>query len=312
MSLRLGVDLGGTKIEIVALEGEDTVLARRRVPTPQGDYAGTVRAIIGLVLETESALGRRGTLGIGIPGALSPATGLVRNANSVCLIGQPLRDDLQAALQREVRIENDANCFAVAEAQAGGAAEGVATVFGVILGTGVGGGLVVEGRVLRGANAIAGEWGHNPLPLFAPADAPPGRPSREWPGEPCYCGHRGCLETWLSGPALARLGGRSDRDAAAVVAAARAGEPMAVAAMADYIDRLARALASVINLVDPQAIVLGGGLSQIARLYDEVPARWPRYVFADSVGTRLLHNRLGDSAGVFGAARLWPAGASIG
>ena len=307
MSLRLGVDLGGTKIEIVAIEGDDEVRLRRRVATPQGDYAGTVRAIVDLVRQADDALGRRGSLGLGIPGALSPRTGLVRNANSVCLIGQPLKTDLEAALGREIRIENDANCFAVAEAQHGGAAAGLPTVFGVILGTGVGGGLVVEGMVLRGANAIAGEWGHNPLPLFAPADGPLAAATREWPGEACYCGHRGCLETWLSGPALARLAGRPDRDAAAVVAAAQAGEPRARAAMADYVDRLARALAGVINLFDPHAIVLGGGLSQVGLLYDAVPERWVRYVFADSVNTRLLPNRLGDSAGVFGAARLWPA-----
>lgn len=306
MSLRLGVDLGGTKIEIVAIDEAGAVLARRRVPTPQGEYDATVAAIVGLVRAVEDGLGRRGSLGIGIPGALAPHTGLVRNANSVCLIGKPLKGDLESALQREIRIENDANCFAVAEAQQGGAAEGVATVFGVILGTGVGGGLVIDGRVLRGANAIAGEWGHNPLPLFAPGDARPGLATREWPGEPCFCGHRGCIETWLSGPALARLAGRNDRDAAAVVAADLAGEPRAVAAMRDYIDRLARALATVINLVDPQAIVLGGGLSHAQRLYDELPARWVPYVFAESVNTRLLRNRLGDSAGVFGAARLWP------
>jgi fructokinase len=306
MSLRLGVDLGGTKIEIVAIDAAGTVRARRRVPTPRGDYAGTVAAIVGLVRAVESELDGRGSLGIGIPGALAPRTGLVRNANSVCLIGKPLKAELEEALQREIRIENDANCFAVAEAQAGGAAEGLSTVFGVILGTGVGGGLVVEGRVLRGANAIAGEWGHNPLPLFASAEARPGQATREWPGEPCFCGHRGCIETWLSGPALARLAGRRDDDAAAVVAAAQAGEPRALVAMTDYIDRLARALASVINLVDPQAIVLGGGMSQAEPLYQAVPARWVRYVFAESVNTRLLRNRLGDSAGVFGAARLWP------
>ncbi len=304
-ALRLGVDLGGTKIEIVAIAPDGAVLARRRVPAPQGSYEATVQAIVGLVQGVESELGAHGTLGMGIPGALSPATGLVRNANSVWLIGQPLRQDLERLLARELRIENDANCFAIAEAQ-DGAGAGFATVFGVILGTGCGGGLVVDGAVLRGANAIAGEWGHNPLPLFAATDSVPGSINPEWPGEPCYCGHRGCLETWLSGPALARTAGRSDRDSAAVVAAAAAGEPRAAAAMADYIDRLARALASVINFFDPHAIVLGGGLSNADILYEQVPARWVRYVFADSVGTRLLRNRLGDSAGVFGAARLWP------
>jgi len=304
-SLRLGVDLGGTKIEIAALGPDGALLARRRVPAPQGSYVATVQAIVELVEGLEAELGARGTLGMGIPGALSPATGLVRNANSVWLIGQPLREDLERRLGRELRIENDANCFAIAEAQ-DGAGAGFPTVFGVILGTGCGAGLVVNGAVLRGANAIAGEWGHNPLPLFADTDTATGRVNPEWPGEACYCGHRGCLETWLSGPALARTAGRTDRDSAAVVAAAAAGEPRAAAAMADYIDRLARALASVINCFDPHAIVLGGGLSNADVLYEQVPARWARYVFADSVGTRLLRNRMGDSAGVFGAARLWP------
>lgn len=307
--MRLGVDLGGTKIEIAALGPGDAVLARQRVPTPKGDYAATVAAIVGLVRQVENRLGAKGTVGMGIPGALSPVTGLVRNANSVCLIGQPLREDLQSALQREVRIENDANCFAIAEAQAGGAAAGASSVFGVILGTGVGAGVVVDGRVLRGANAIAGEWGHNPLPLFAFADGAADAVTREWPGAPCYCGKRGCLETWLSGPALARSAGRHDDDAAAAVRDAMAFDGLARAALDRYIDRLARALAAVINVLDPEVIVLGGGMSHCERLYEAVPARWPRYVFADSVRTRLVNNRLGDSAGVFGAARLWPPAA---
>ena len=304
--MRLGIDLGGTKIEIAALARDGQLLARRRVATPQGDYWGTVGAIVDLVRAIERELGQRGSVGIGIPGALSPASGLVRNANSVCLIGKPLRGDIEQALAREVRIENDANCFAIAEAQ-DGAGAGFETVFGVILGTGVGGGLVVNGGVLRGANAIAGEWGHNPLPRFLPADpAAVTVVPDSAPAVACFCGHRDCIETWLSGPALARLAGRSDHDSAAVVAAAGAGDPRAVRAMADYIDRLARALASVINLFDPHMIVLGGGMSNADALYAEVPARWGRYVFADSVGTRLARNRLGDSAGVFGAARLWP------
>ncbi len=305
--MRLGIDLGGTKIEIAALARDGQVLARRRVATPQGDYEGTVSAIVDLVRAVERELSQRGSVGIGIPGALAPASGLVRNANSVCLIGKPLRRDIEQALAREVRIENDANCFAIAEAQ-DGAGAGFETVFGVILGTGVGGGLVVNGAVLRGANAIAGEWGHNPLPRFLPADpADVTVVPDEVSAVACFCGHRDCIETWLSGPALARLAGRSDHDSAAVVAAAAAGDPRAVRAMADYIDRLARALASVINLFDPHMIVLGGGMSNADALYAEVPARWGRYVFADSVGTRLARNRLGDSAGVFGAARLWPS-----
>ncbi|MCX7273447.1 MAG: ROK family protein [Burkholderiales bacterium] len=274
--MRLGIDLGGTKTEIVAIEGDGTVRARRRVPTPQGDYAATVRLIAALVDGVERELGARAPVGIGIPGSISPVSGRVRNANSVCLNGQPLRDDLQALLGRELRIENDANCFAMAEAH-DGAAAGAASV--------------------RGANGIAGEWGHNPLP---PGAAP------DWPGEACYCGRRGCIETWLCGPALARQAGRPDADAAAVSAAAAAGDPLAIGAIAAYADRLARALAGVINLLDPAVIVLGGGVSNIDSLYEAVPRRWRPHVFADSVSTRLLRNRLGDSAGVFGAARLWP------
>ncbi len=294
--MRLGIDLGGTKTEIVAIEGDGTVRARRRVPTPQGDYAATVRLIAALVDGVERELGARASVGIGIPGSISPVSGRVRNANSVCLNGQPLRDDLQALLGRELRIENDANCFAMAEAH-DGAAVGAASVFGVILGTGVGAGLVIGGALVRGANGIAGEWGHNPLP---PGAAP------DWPGEACYCGRRGCIETWLCGPALARQAGRPDADAAAVSAAAAAGDPLAIGAIAAYADRLARALAGVINLLDPAVIVLGGGVSNIDSLYEAVPRRWRPHVFADSVSTRLLRNRLGDSAGVFGAARLWP------
>ena len=281
MRLRIGIDLGGTKIEGLALDADGRELARRRVPTPQGDYAGTVRAIAALVAAIEAEAGGRGTVGVGIPGALSRVTGLVKNANSTCLIGQPLRQDLERALGREVRLANDANCFALSEAT-DGAARGARVVFGVILGTGVGGGIVVDGRVLEGPNAIAGEWGHNPLPLPAGDDLPL---------RPCYCGRAGCIETYLCGPALERDGGA-------------AHEP----AMARYEARLARALAGVINLLDPDAIVLGGGVSNLDRLYDHVPRLWGAHVFSDHVATRLAKHAHGDSSGVRGAAWLWPPG----
>jgi predicted NBD/HSP70 family sugar kinase len=278
--LRIGIDLGGTKIELLALEAGGHEAFRKRVPTPQGDYAGTLAALTALVEECERALGGKGTVGIGIPGALSCVTGLVKNANSTRLIGHDLKGDLERALDREVRIANDANCFALSEA-ADGAGKGTSVVFGVILGTGVGGGIVVEGRVLTGPNAIAGEWGHNPLPLPAGADLP--LPE-------CYCGRRGCIETYLSGPALARDGGAESQEA-----------------LARYEERLARALAGVVNILDPGVIVLGGGLSNVQRLYDNVPRLWQRHVFSDHVATRLVRNVHGDSSGVRGAAWLWQA-----
>ena len=297
-SLRLGVDLGGTKIEIVALGPDGALLARRRVPAPQGSYVATVQAIVELVEGLEAELGARGTLGMGIPGALSPATGLVRNANSVWLIGQPLREDLERRLGRELRIENDANCFAIAEAQ-DGAGAGFPTVFGVILGTGCGAGLVVNGAVLRGANAIAGEWGHNPLPLPDEESLPPA---------PCYCGRSGCVETWLSGPGLSddhwRHGGQS-LSAEEIANRAEAGDAACAAALGRYERRLAKALAQVVNVLDPDVVVLGGGLSNIARLYDTVPRLWAAHVFSDTIRTRLLRNVHGDSSGVRGAAWLW-------
>jgi fructokinase len=276
--LRIGVDLGGTKIELAALDAAGHEVFRKRVPTPQGDYTGTLRAVADLVTEAEEALGARCTVGVGMPGALSLVTGRVKNSNSVCLIGQPLKQDLERLLGREIRLANDANCFALSEA-VDGAGKGAAVVFGVILGTGVGGGIVVDGRVLTGPNAIAGEWGHNPLPLPAGDDLP--LPE-------CYCGRRGCIETFLSGPALARDGGAESE-----------------AAMARYEERLARSLAGVINILDPEVIVLGGGLSNIQRLYDHVPELWRRHVFSDHVATRLERNRHGDSSGVRGAAWLW-------
>lgn len=296
--MRIGIDLGGTKIEAVALGPGGVELARRRVPTPQGDYVGTVRAVANLVAAIEAETGRRGRVGVGMPGAISPATGLIKNANSTCLIGQPLDRDLEAALARPVRFANDANCFALSEAS-DGAAAGADVVFGVILGTGVGGGIVVGGRVLAGPNAIAGEWGHNPLP-WADAD--------EQPGPACYCGKPGCIETFLSGPGLAtdHAAATGERlDAEAIVAAART-DAAAEASLRRYERRLAKALAHVINLLDPDVIVLGGGLSRIDRLYTNVPAVWGEYVFSDTVATRLVPPRHGDSSGVRGAAWLWP------
>jgi fructokinase len=296
--IRIGIDLGGTKIEAAALGLDGSIRYRRRVATPAGDYPGTIEAIRGLVEALERELGERGTVGIGIPGALSPTTGLVKNANSTCLIGHPLDRDLTAALSRPVRLANDADCFALSEA-VDGAAAGAATVFGAILGTGVGGGVVVRGRLLSGPNAIAGEWGHSPLPW--PRDD-------ERPGELCYCGKRGCIETFVSGPGLARghvAAAGEALSATEIAERAEAGDTQADATMRRYEDRLARALATVINLLDPHVIVLGGGLGQILRLYEAVPALWGAYVFSDTVTTRLVPPRYGDSSGVRGAAWLW-------
>src|SRR2546428_4189425 len=290
--MRIGVDLGGTKIEALALDPKGREVFRKRVLTPRGDYAATLDAVAALVKEIGP-----GTVGVGIPGALSRVTGLVKNANSTWLLGRPVKPDLERALGREVRLDNDANCFALSEA-IDGAGQGAPVVFGVILGTGVGAGIVVERKVLVGRNAIAGEWGHNPLPLPAPADLP--LPA-------CYCGRAGCIETYLSGPGLERdheqltQEKRSARDIVSLDGEARDR----------YIQRLARALAGVINLLDPDVIVLGGGMSNVERLYTEVPRRWARYVFSDQVATRLVRNAHGDSSGVRGAAWLWdePQGA---
>jgi len=285
MGLRIGVDIGGTKIEAIALDGAREVL-RRRVATPRGDYEATISAVSSLVREIGA-----GTVGVGIPGALSRVTGLVKNANSTWLIGRPLKQDLEHAIGREVRLENDANCFALSEAT-DGAGAGAEVVFGVILGTGVGGGIVVRRRVLTGPNAIAGEWGHNPLPAPGPEDLP--LPA-------CYCGRSGCIETYLSGPGLAadhlKL---TDERLTAEEIAARPGK-----ALERYEERLARALASVINVLDPDVIVLGGGMSNVERLYTEVPRLWSKHVFSDHVATRLARNAHGDSSGVRGAAWLW-------
>lgn len=297
-SIRIGIDLGGTKIEAIALHQDGRILTRQRVSTPTSDAGRIVRAIADLVDRIEASLGLTGTVGIGTPGALSPTTGLLRNSNSICLNGLPFHAMLESALNRPIRIANDANCFALSEA-IDGAAAGAKTVFGVILGTGVGGGVVIDGRVLMGRNAIAGEWGHNPLP--APDEA-------ERPGPPCYCGRRGCIETFLSGPALSRC--HADRTGThlsteAIAEAAGSGDPACRRTLAQYQNRLARALASVINILDPDIIVLGGGLSNIEALYRAIPEIWGQYIFSDHVTTDLLPPRHGDSSGVRGAAWLW-------
>jgi fructokinase len=296
--MRIGIDLGGTKIEAAAIDRQGGVALRQRVATPAGNYAATIEAVRGLVAALETALGRRCPVGIGMPGSLSPTTGLVRNANSTCLNGRPFDRDLTQALARPLRFANDANCFALSEA-IDGAAAGAGVVFGVILGTGVGGGLVVERRPIPGANAIAGEWGHSPLPQ--PGDA-------ERPGPPCYCGKNGCLETFLSGPGLAsdhrQVTGEA-LDAAAIAARAEAGDAAAAASLGRYEDRLARGLAVVINLLDPDVIVLGGGLGRIGRLYDNVPRLWGGHIFSDAVTTQLVAPAHGDASGVRGAAWLW-------
>jgi fructokinase len=301
VSIRLGIDLGGTKIEIVALGPAGTERLRRRVPTPTGDYDATLAAVAQLVRNAEKEIGLAGTVGIGTPGSLSRATGLLRGANSVCLNGQPIKRDLEALLGRAVRLTNDANCFALSEAT-DGAGAGAAVVFGVILGTGVGGGIVVGGQVLDGPNAIAGEWGHNPLPW--PRDD-------ERPGPLCFCGHQGCIETFLAGPGLERDHARVTGAHLApqeIVARAAGGDAACEATLARYEERLGRALAHVVNILDPDVIVLGGGLSNIDRLYVNVPRAWSPWVFSDRVDTRLVRHRHGDSSGVRGAA--WLGGAN--
>ena len=299
--IRLGIDLGGTKIEIVALDASGAERFRHRAPTPQGDYEATLDAIAALVRNTERSLGvppGSCTIGVGTPGSLSVATGLLRNSNSVCLNGRPFKRDLELRVAREIRVSNDANCFAVSEAQ-DGAAAGAHVVFGVILGTGVGGGIVIDGVALDGRNGIAGEWGHNPLPWMT---------TDEFPGEACYCGKRGCIESFLSGPAFERryeAKTHVKRSAPEIADAAAAGDEKAIADVAWYHDGLARALASIINVVDPDVVVLGGGMSNLARLAEAVAVRLPEYVFSDSVVTRVVKNVHGDSSGVRGAAWLW-------
>jgi len=299
--MRLGLDLGGTKIEVVALDSSEQERLRRRVATPQGDYAATLRAIIDLIAAAEADLACRATVGLGIPGSLSVQSGRVRNANSTCLNGQPLQADLEQLLGRSVRIENDANCLALSEAT-DGAAHGAAVAFAVILGTGVGGGVVVNGQLVSGRNRIAGEWGHNPLPWPT---------SAEWDGPPCWCGRRGCLETWLSGPALA-ASYSPIADAIALEAAAESGDSLAIRALDLWLNRCARALASIVNVLDPDVIVLGGGLSKIRDLPTRLQALWAPWIFSDRVETHIATARYGDSSGVRGAARLWPAGSEVG
>ncbi len=300
--MRVGVDLGGTKIEAIVLDEDGSEKARKRVATPKNDYHAIVRAIAQLVQTVEAEAGETGTLGIGIPGAMSLATGLVKNANTTCLIGEPLDRDLEAALDRPVRIMNDANCFALSEA-VDGAGAGAKVVFGVIVGTGCGGGTVIDGKVLIGHNAIAGEWGHNPLPW------PDGT---ERPGVDCFCGQSGCIETFLSGPGLARdhfdhTGEQHTPKAMAARATGDGRNPEADATLARYEDRMARALATILNVLDPDVVVLGGGLSNVDRLYDRVPRLWPAFAYSDQITTQLVKAVHGDSSGVRGAAWLWPA-----
>ncbi len=292
MSLHIGIDLGGTKTELIALDGRGWEKMRFRRPTPQGDYAATVANMVAMVREAEAKLGQHATVGIGIPGALSRRTGRVKNANSTWLIGEDLQGDLQRELGRPVRIENDANCFALSEAT-DGAGAGAESVFGVIIGTGCGGGLVYRGQVITGVNAIAGEWGHNPLPWMDAEDAP----------MPCYCGRVGCIETFLSGPGMARHFD-ARLTAREIARRAQAGDAAAQTHLARYCVWLAKGLASVINVFDPEMIVLGGGLSNIDLLYERVPQLWAQWVFSDQVDTRLAPPRYGDSSGVRGAAWL--------
>ena len=333
--MRIGIDLGGTKIEGIAIADEGSERLRKRIAAPRDDYAKTLAALTGLVHDIEQELGVQGTVGVGIPGTISPATGLMKNSNSTWLNGRPLAEDLPRLLGRPIRFANDANCFALSEAT-DGAAAGADVVFGVIVGTGTGGGVVIHRQVLAGANAIAGEWGHNPLPAARGIESP---------GLACYCGRSGCIETFLSGPALARdytesdgpstlrpfdtlrvvrspvegrqaqrrrergrgarASGQAGVTAQEVAARAAAGEPQADAALARYEDRMARSLASVINILDPDVIVLGGGLSNIDRLYENVPRLWSPHVFSDRVTTRHVRAAHGDASGVRGAAWLW-------
>ncbi|MGA9665991.1 MAG: ROK family protein [Gallionella sp.] len=295
--MRLGIDLGGTKIEIIALDDAGRELLRRRVATPKNDYFETLQAVAQLVRDAEAELGQLGSLGIATPGALSRATGRLKNSNSVALNGQPIVQDLEALLQRNIRIGNDANCFALSEAT-DGAAAGACVVFGAIIGTGVGAGIVVNGQVLTGPNSIAGEWGHNPLSWPEP---------RELPGPPCYCGKHGCIETFLSGPGMMKLHLQETGvalNSAEIVARAEQGDETCERTMQTYEHRLARSLAHVINILDPDVIVLGGGMSNIERLYPNLPELWGNWVFSDTVDTKLLKNRFGDSSGVRGAAWL--------
>ena len=296
--IKIGIDLGGTKIEGIALSEDGDELFRERLPTPADDYQAILQSICGLVNDIETTLHQQGTVGIGTPGAISPASGLLKNSNTVCMNGMPVHEDLQRMLDRNIRIANDANCFALSES-IDGAAAGSEVVFGVIVGTGTGAGVVVKTHVLYGPNAIAGEWGHNPLPW--PQDD-------ERPGPLCYCGKQACIETWLSGPGLSRdylAASGSVLDAKAIVELAASGNEAAESCLQHYEDRMARSLAHVINILDPDVIVLGGGMGNIERLYSNVPERWGTYVFSDRVDTKLVPPKFGDSSGVRGAAWLW-------
>lgn len=298
--MRIGIDLGGTKIEALAIDHEGMELGRYRVDTPRDDYKGTIDAMVGLVLRLEAETGRIGTVGAGIPGTISGTTGLVKNANSTWLNGRPLDKDLSAALGREVRVANDANCLAVSEAT-DGAAAGKHVVFGVILGTGCGGGVAIDGHVHAGRNGVGGEWGHNPLPWQRP---------EEYPGPLCYCGKRGCMEMWVSGTGVSldyKMSTGREKTARAIMAEFEAGDADAAATVARLEDRLARGLATVIDILDPDAIVVGGGLSQVDHIYSAVPRRLAEYVFGGEADTPLLKAVHGDSSGVRGAAWLWPA-----
>ena len=299
--MRIGIDLGGTKIEAICLAADGAELARQRIASPQGDYDATIRAIVELVADIENLTEKTSSIGIGIPGTISPTSGLVKNANSTWLIGKALDQDLTTTLGRPVRLANDANCFTLSEAT-DGAAKGAANVFGVILGTGVGGGIVIDGNIVTGPNSITGEWGHNPLPWMS---------DDERPGPDCYCGKSGCIETFLNGAALEQLYPAKSYQAGTLAAEeiaelASNNEAVAGRAIDIYAERLARALASVINVLDPDVIVLGGGLSNIDKLYDQVPSLWQNWAFSDEISTKLVKNRNGDSSGVRGAAWLWP------
>lgn len=295
--MRIGIDLGGTKIEGIALDDKGNELKRHRVATPVGDYQGTIKAIVDLVSYIQNFLGDEASIGIGTPGSLSPKTGLLRNSNSVCMNGQPVKQDLEKCLNREIRITNDANCFALSEAT-DGAAKGAEVVFGVIIGTGTGAGIVINGKVLNGANAIAGEWGHNPLPW------PVGN---ELPGPECYCGKQGCIETFLSGPGLSAdyLATAGEHKTAIEIVDLSSSDSQAEACMQRYENRMARGLAHIINVLDPDIIVLGGGMSNISRLYENVPELCRKYIFSDVLNTCLVAPKYGDSSGVRGAAWLW-------
>lgn len=298
--MRIGIDLGGTKIEGIALNDKGDELFRKRINSPQDNYQNTLNAIVELVSEIEKSTQANGSVGVGIPGTVSPQTGLVKNANSTWLIGHPLKKDLESLLKRDIRIENDANCFVVSEAT-DGAAKDAEIVFGVIIGTGTGGGIYIRGQSIIGANAIAGEWGHNPLPW--PNE-------KEYPGRKCYCGQLGCIETWLSGPGFERdhkeFNYLEQRvPAKEIIAYAEDKNEIAQASLERYEERLAKSLASVINIIDPDVIVLGGGMSNVKQLYSTVPCLWDKYIFSDHVMTQLLPPKHGDSSGVRGAAWLW-------